>query len=347
MPGIGFSFQDTEPRDSSSSRTAVVIALIVVAATVGVVLLLRAYGQAAATGNEPAGQPAAEKPSSTQPAQTPSAKPTPAPKPTSDTARPTPPPPPKQEIAPAAPPASASDAEKAAAEAEAADDFATARAKYLEALSATKDDAERARIEERLGAIDIALIFSQRMMDGKSDYAIASGDSIGSIARKFGTTVDLIVKANGIANPNRIQAGYRLRLLDKRVFAITVSKSRNDLLVTLDGKFFKRYRVGTGRFAKTPNGTFRVSDKIPEPPWWRPDGKVIPYGDKENILGTRWMAVEPTGDTGPARGYGIHGTWDDASIGSQSSAGCVRMHNADVEELFTYIPVGTSVLIEE
>ena len=75
------------------------------------------------------------------------------------------------------------------------------------------------------------------------------------------------------------------------------------------------------------------------------DGQVVPFGDKENILGTRWMALAATGDTPPAKGYGIHGTWDESSLGQQSSAGCIRMANRDVEELFVYIPVGAKAAL--
>ena len=101
-------------------------------------------------------------------------------------------------------------------------------------------------------------------------------------------------------------------------------------------------------YSKTPAGTFKIVDKISEPPWWPGDGQPpIPYGDKRNILGTRWLAIEATGDTPRVRGYGIHGTWDDSSIGKQSSAGCVRMRNKDVEEVFMMMPRGTPVKIVE
>jgi lipoprotein-anchoring transpeptidase ErfK/SrfK len=44
-------------------------------------------------------------------------------------------------------------------------------------------------------------------------------------------------------------------------------------------------------------------------------------------------------------GYGIHGTWDKESLGKQSSAGCIRLQNSDIEELFTIIPLHTKVKI--
>ena len=43
---------------------------------------------------------------------------------------------------------------------------------------------------------------------------------------------------------------------------------------------------------------------------------------------------------------GIHGTGDDASIGTRASHGCIRMHVSDVVDLDPRVPVGTKVLIK-
>lgn len=227
------------------------------------------------------------------------------------------------------------------------DDLSGARDLYERALSsanAAGDASSAAKAEKALGGIFIKLVFSQREMAEKVDHAIVAGDLISKLARKHGTTPELIAKANGISNPDNIKIGDRLRILSQPGFEITVNKAENWLLVTMRGKFFKRYTVGTGKYNRTPAGTFRVSEKITEPSWWK-DNREIPFGDKENILGTRWMAISSTGDTPPAKGYGIHGTWEDKGLGRQSSAGCVRMSNKDVEELFAYIPEGTPVTI--
>ena len=346
MAGIGYTFQDTDMNGSSSNRTWIVIAAVVTIATVGVILLVRAFGdevEGKPPEAAPTGQPAAEASAK----QSADSKASPA-----ASRRQNPPgQPPSRKVEPLpemkAASASALSFMRAGEAAEKADDLYAARTNYLAALADPGCGNARPVAEDRLGVVDIELIFSPREMAGKIDYAIASGDSLKKIANKYGTTVDLIVKGNAVPNPDRVQIGDRLRILDNQVFEIAVSKSRNDLVVMLNGQFFKRYTVGTGKFARTPVGTFKITDKIPEPPWWRPDGKVVPFGDKENILGTRWMAIAATDGTPPAKGYGIHGTWDESSLGQQSSAGCIRMANRDVEELFTYVPLGTKVIIGE
>jgi lipoprotein-anchoring transpeptidase ErfK/SrfK len=48
---------------------------------------------------------------------------------------------------------------------------------------------------------------------------------------------------------------------------------------------------------------------------------------------------------GIANGVGIHGTAEDWSIGTRASHGCIRMHVADVVDLFRRVPIGAPVLI--
>jgi len=220
-----------------------------------------------------------------------------------------------------------------------------ARQKGYALLTQTKDPALTASLETLLGQINIELIMSQASMPEKEEYLVRSGDSLARIARKFKTTVDLIKKSNALQR-TVLHPGDRLRVF-KGTFTLAISKNRNDLVVKVNDRFFKRYRVGTGKFGTTPVGTFVIAEKIEKPPWWRPDGKMIPFGDKENVLGTRWLSLRATGTTHAVRGYGLHGTWEPETIGRQSSAGCVRLLNSDVEELFLLVPNGTSVVITE
>ncbi len=226
-------------------------------------------------------------------------------------------------------------------------DLLAARKFYYQALQKAKDANLKRKIEDNLGGINIKLVMAPLPMpEDKVIYIVKSGDSLGKIARRNGTTVELIQKSNNLSNPNIIRKGDRLLIL-KGKFLIKVSKSKNELILYFKNRFFKRYPVATGKFDKTPEGTFKIVEKTKNPVWWSPDGKEVPFGDPKNILGTRWMSIRATGKTPDARGYGIHGTWDDASIGKSASAGCIRMHNKDVEELFTMVPRGTEVLISE
>ena len=198
---------------------------------------------------------------------------------------------------------------------------------------------------ELLGEVNMKLLKSPMMMPGKEYYVIQSGDYLQKIAKQFNTTVALLKEMNGLET-DVIRAGARLLVFNSN-FSMRVSKGQNHLDLLMDGRLFKRYPVGTGKFGKTPAVEFTVTDKIVEPPWTRPaDNRQIEYGDPENVLGTRWMAIKST-DHPELTGFGIHGTWERDSIGKQSSAGCVRMLNEDVEELFDLVPRKTTVIITD
>ena len=214
--------------------------------------------------------------------------------------------------------------------------------KVLDTLVATTPEAAAI---ELLGDVNMKLLKSPIMMPGKEYYSVQSGDYLQKIARKYNTTVPLIKTMNGMET-DVIRLGARL-LVYNGDFSIRVSKANNTLDLMAGDRIFKRYSVGTGKFGKTPAIEFTVVDKITEPTWTRPsDSKQIEFGDKENLLGTRWMKIV-SADHPEITGFGIHGTWERDSIGKQSSAGCIRMLNEEVEELFDLVPRKTTVIITE
>lgn len=94
-----------------------------------------------------------------------------------------------------------------------------------------------------------------------------------------------------------------------------------------NGELYKTYKIAVGK-SKTPT-------PIGE---WNVVWKDYNWGTG---FGTRWMGLNV-----PWGMYGIHGTNKPWSIGQFASHGCIRMRNKDVEELFEWIPIGTSVRIE-
>ena len=65
-------------------------------------------------------------------------------------------------------------------------------------------------------------------------------------------------------------------------------------------------------------------------------------GGIDNPLGSRALYLYQGGrDTL----YRIHGTMDPSSIGKATSAGCIRLFNQDIMDLFNDVPIGTSVKV--
>ena len=116
---------------------------------------------------------------------------------------------------------------------------------------------------------------------------------------------------------------------------IVVSIPDRKLALVEDGRAVKIYPVAVGAAATpSPTGSFTVVERLSHPTWYGP-GKVVPPG-KTNPLGPRWIGLS-------RKGYGIHGTSNPRSIGRPASHGCIRMHNADVEELFGLVAIGDRV----
>lgn len=92
---------------------------------------------------------------------------------------------------------------------------------------------------------------------------------------------------------------------------------------------------------KIPTGSFIVKEKIAEPVWWRPGGRAVPYGDKNNPLGSRWIGLRATGNTPDVRVYGIHGGLKRHS----HSTGCIVMKNQHIEQLYDVLGKRTVVEI--
>jgi len=102
-------------------------------------------------------------------------------------------------------------------------------------------------------------------------------------------------------------------------------------------ELFHRYPVSTGKATTpTPPGQWRISEKI-----------ELQLGTE---FGSRWMRLErydPATEQYQWSDYGIHGTNEEDKIGTPVSAGCIRLRNTDVENLYGLVPLGTLVLITE
>jgi lipoprotein-anchoring transpeptidase ErfK/SrfK len=195
-----------------------------------------------------------------------------------------------------------------------------------------------------MGRLNAQLFLSEIPSEFKKSYVIQPGDSLDRIARKNDTTVELLRKMNGIEG-DLIYPGARL-FVPAAPFVVKVDKSERRLDLTINGKLFKRYSVGVGRYGKTPVGTFYTVVHQENPDWTPPSGGIIKFGDPRNVLGTRWMSFEDKARP-DLKGFGIHGTSARDSIGGETSNGCIRMLNEDVEEVFMLIPRGTKVMIQE
>lgn len=107
---------------------------------------------------------------------------------------------------------------------------------------------------------------------------------------------------------------------------IMIDTDKHLLALVSGDKIIRSYPVGLGG-EKTPQGDFIISEKVRNP-----------NGKSNGEFGSRGMTLSDTL-------YAIHGTNKPSSIGKDESHGCVRMQQADIEELYDMVTHQTKVTI--
>lgn len=133
---------------------------------------------------------------------------------------------------------------------------------------------------------------------------------------------------------------------------IVVDTFARRLYLVLEGGQAMRYPIAVGRDGLAFRGSAIVGRKA-DWPSWRPTDNMIRTrpdlyaafaaglpGGLQNPLGARALYLYRGGRDTMFR---IHGTADVASIGAATSAGCIRLFNQDIIDLYNRVPVGTPV----
>ena len=237
----------------------------------------------------------------------------------------------------AAPPAWEPRLEEARALAKKEEDL-KAREIYESLLKEEGLGEQEAAVRKEYEALNMKLIFSPVETPESTFHEVAPGDNLSGLAKKYGTTVTLLQKSNHLDSADKIYVGKKLKV-PKVPFSILIKKQANELVLSAGNRPIKTYPVATGEGGSTPVGTFSIANKLENPTWYHA-GAIVPPDSPKNILGSRWLGFDK-------KGYGIHGTTLPETIGHQASKGCIRMLNADAEELYDLIPLGAQVEVVE
>lgn len=176
-----------------------------------------------------------------------------------------------------------------------------------------------------------------------TEYTVASGDSYWKICRdlrKQGRALEpgwiqLFNRRRG----DNIRAGEKLMIPSAPLRVECWRQLR--LTAVLAGDWpIRLYASSSGKpETQTPLGDFTLKICEPQPIYYPPEAPSVPYGNPENPLGERWLGFAED------RQYGLHGTNSESTIGSFETGGCIRLHNADVIELFDLVGPATRVRI--
>lgn len=152
-----------------------------------------------------------------------------------------------------------------------------------------------------------------------------------------------------IGSPPRAEVAYNG---DEAPGTIVVDPFARKLYLVMENGQAMRYSIAVGRVGLGFKGSAVISRKEKWPSW-TPTANMIRTmpefyaqyagglpGGLENPLGSRALYLYRGGrDTY----FRIHGTIDNRSIGRATSAGCIRLFNQDIIDLFERVPNGTRV----
>jgi len=220
-------------------------------------------------------------------------------------------------------------------------DELAARTNLSAALQLGIGGSDEEFVRAELTRVGNETVLSARIVNGDplvDRYVIQTGDVLAKIAAANKVSPDLLASVNGIVDKHRIREGQSIKIV-KGPFRAVVSKHTYSLDVYLGDAVVREFKVGLGADDSTPTGEWRVATKLMNPTYYPPrGGDIIAADDPKNPLGERWIGL--VGISGAAvdqERYGIHGTNDPDSIGKNVSMGCIRLHNEDVEALYTYL----------
>jgi lipoprotein-anchoring transpeptidase ErfK/SrfK len=137
-----------------------------------------------------------------------------------------------------------------------------------------------------------------------------------------------------------------------KCYQVSTSKQgageRNGSFCTPRGRHVIRAKIGAGM----PENTVFVER--------RPTGEIFTPEMARNFPGRDWILTRILWLSGCEVGFNrlgdvdtmrrfiyIHGSPDSVELGTPGSAGCIRMHNKDLLDLFERVRVGDEVLISE
>lgn len=218
---------------------------------------------------------------------------------------------------------------------------------------------------------------------GTLPYNINPGDTLLTLALRFGTSVESLLAANPDIDPYNLQVGQRICISQK--FQEPPMCPTRNFYVIRSGDTLQNIARS---FGVSQSDVIRINPEIdprnlsigqiiciPLAP--SPIEIIVNVGAKRltvyrnGILFREYIVatgkpqtptpiglfevvnkeIDPGGPYGTRwlglseRGYGIHGTNDPSSIGTAASNGCIRMYNEDIEALFDITVVGTPVRI--
>jgi lipoprotein-anchoring transpeptidase ErfK/SrfK len=193
-----------------------------------------------------------------------------------------------------------------------------------------------------------------------SVYTVSAGDTLATVAARFGTTPSEVMRVNGLRNPNFIYIGQRLNIPGRITLPAPQAPSapanppptNPARLAPTAGKWIdidlseqritayqgttplKSVLVSTGvAWTPTPIGRFAIYTKLASQAMSGGSGANRYY-----LPGVPWVMYFTSA-------YAIHGTYWHHNFGTPMSHGCVNLTIDDAKWFYDWAEIGTPVIV--
>jgi LysM repeat protein len=178
---------------------------------------------------------------------------------------------------------------------------------------------------------------------GTSYHTVRYGETLAIIAARYGTSISALARLNGLSNINFVYVGQRLLVYGSAPApapAPSAPTGNKWILVDLSSQRLTAYvgntavrstLVSTGTYyTPTPTGRYSIIYKVGStamsgPGYYLPN---VPY-----VMGFIGQ-------------FSMHGTYWHSNFGTPMSHGCVNLPTSEAAWLYSWAPMGTSVVIQ-
>lgn len=207
-------------------------------------------------------------------------------------------------------------------------------------------DRDAMAVRNRLNEVNADLFWSSNVVEGDPITRLYKNEGLflSQIGPKFRVPYQLLETINDLP-ANRLQADHVIKVVQGPLHARVVKHLFLMDLYALDPQglpvYICSFPVGLGENDKTPVGNWQVThnNKVVNPSW-RDDqsGEFFTSDNPDNPIGDYWIAIHGLDDTNKnKKGFGIHGTTEPTSIGTEASRGCIRLADDDIKLVYSML----------
>ncbi|MEZ4661760.1 MAG: LysM peptidoglycan-binding domain-containing protein [Caldilineaceae bacterium] len=174
-------------------------------------------------------------------------------------------------------------------------------------------------------------------------HVVQPGETLSQIAQTYGTTMQALLNANGLANADHVWVGQQLVIAGQgstgygdpaNAFGpkrIEVSLSSQTLNAWQGDTLILSTYISSGTYNyPTVQGHFQIYTKLPSQRM---------YGPGYDIEGVPWVMYF-------WQDYALHGAFWHNNFGTPMSHGCINLRTDQAEFLYNWADVGTDVYVE-